>query len=124
MNYIEFQKFSTVKHSTVSTYEAVYLIGGYIYGGYSSSNISRFSNNVWSHAGDLVHARYQAGAITHGSQTMVIGGCAKRTNIDISTEIWNLDQGDFKLIEPTLPYCSHYHQVGIWLVEPDFCSKK
>ena len=117
-------------HATVSTNAGVYVVGGQTEGSQTDrylTSISRFSDDKWSQAGNLVQGRYEVGAITHGTQTMIIGGCASScvpNDSCLATEVWNLDDGDFKIIEPRLPYCAYYQLVGTWLVDLDFCSKK
>ena len=43
---------------------------------------------------------------------------------DIPTEVWNFNNGDNKLIQPTLPKNQYYLGIGLYLVDANFCKRQ
>ena len=39
------------------------------------------------------------------------------------TEVWKLENGNNKLIQPTLPDGTYYRGTALYVVEKDFCKK-
>ena len=39
------------------------------------------------------------------------------------TEVWNLENGNSKIIEPTLPRWYYAFGIGLYPVDPNFCQK-
>ena len=42
---------------------------------------------------------------------------------DVPTEVWNISNGDNKIIQPTLPKNKYAYGIGLYLVDSDFCQK-
>ena len=67
-------QFRIAYYATASTDESVLIIGGFTGG---SPNIiltiAEYKNGSWKNIGNLVQARYDHGAITSGSVTMIVG---------------------------------------------------
>jgi len=62
-------------YATASTTESVLIIGGFTNDSPShSSTIAEYRNGSWKIVWNLAQARYDHGAITSGSITMVVGG--------------------------------------------------
>ena len=67
--------FRIAYYATAATIDSVYIIGGGTGGSpYRTSTIAEYKDNNWKAVGTLAQARYQHGAITSGSTTMVVGG--------------------------------------------------
>ena len=43
---------------------------------------------------------------------------------DVPTEVWNFNNGDNKLIQPTLPGSKYCLGIGLYLVDANFCKKE
>ena len=70
---VEYLILRRVSHySTVSTSDAVYVIGGK----YTRSTIAQFQNGQWNELEDLATGRYRHGSILVDDKTIVIGGAS------------------------------------------------
>ena len=119
-------------YSTASTSEAAYIIGGL----YTRKIIAQFKNDAWSQFGTLAKGRAWHGSISLGSEFMVIGGESSDGRLvyfknifgyksffsDKETEIWNVIDGNNKIINPTLPDYDYAWGIGLYLVPYDFCT--
>ena len=70
--------FRIASYATASTAESIYIIGGVHHwkGDLNSvtSNIVEYKNGNWEKVGNLANPRWNLGAITSGSLTMIVGG--------------------------------------------------
>ena len=66
---------SIAHYTSVSTLDSIFIMGGKVDWG-NSGTIAQFKGRIWSLVGDLKIARQGPSAISHGSQTLVIGGTA------------------------------------------------
>ena len=55
--------------------DSIFIIGGRV-DYQNSATIARFNGQIWSLAGNLKYGRQLASAISHGSQTLIVGGIA------------------------------------------------
>ena len=83
--------------------------------------IAQYKNDEWSLYGNLQKARSVHGSITYISETMIVGGWTNDNSAE--TEIWNVTNGDNRIIDPTLPGNNYAVGIGLYLVPVDFCSK-
>merc|ERR1712176_417329 len=83
-------------YSTANSPDTAYIIGGI----YTKNLVAEFRNDQWALLDDLNTGRYLHGFITVGTQTMIVGGPPTHENIE--TEVWGLENGDNKVINPTL----------------------
>ena len=58
------------QYSTANSPEAAYIIGGI----YTEYLVAEFRNGRWARLKDLAKGKYGHGAITVGTQTMIVGG--------------------------------------------------
>ena len=100
--------------------DAVYIIGGYI-GGTATDIVAEFKNDQWRRLANLNRERMGHGSITIEGQTMIIGGNGPHITID--TEVWELENGNNKIIKPALPQWHYAVGVALYAVEKDFCKK-
>lgn len=63
-------------YASISTNDAVYIIGGTIDGhpGTQTSKIVKYDKHGWAHVNDLAYRRYSLEAIKYNGRVMVIGG--------------------------------------------------
>ena len=117
-------------YSTVNSPDAAYIIGG----SYTLNVVAEFRNDQWTQLDDLHKGRHSHGSITIGAQTMIVGGYSQKwvmilpyyfdyEDFDFflssETEVWELENGENKVITPTLSY--HYG-IGLYAVDFNFCS--
>ena len=70
--------FSIAHYTSVSTLDSIFVLGGKV-DWHNSAKIAQFKDQIWSYVGDLKIARQGPSAISHGSQTLIIGGTATST---------------------------------------------
>ena len=67
------QLFRIFGYSTVSTFDSVFIIGGFHW--WASSSIVKFTEDeVWEHVGNLQYDRHGHNSVLFGSLIFVIGG--------------------------------------------------
>jgi len=105
-------------YSTTQTLDAVYIIGGV----YTKNIVAQFKNDQWRRLADLNQGRFGHNSITIGGQTMTIGGYFNGRT-PLVTEVWELENGNDKLIQPTLTDHDYAWGIALYAVEKDFCKK-
>merc|ERR1712136_493569 len=95
-------------YSAASTETAAYIIGGMFHvnpaGDNSNDMIARFKDDQWSYYGKLHRGRSGQGSITVGDYTMILGGYSGESKEPpVQTEVWTLDSGGNRFINPELP---------------------
>merc|ERR1719197_165069 len=105
-------------YSTTQTLDAVYIIGGL----YTKKIVAQFKNDQWRRLADLNQGRERHGSITIGGETMIIGG-RFNDKTPLVTEVWKLENGNNKTIEPTLPDNDYRFGIALYVVDKDFCKK-
>ena len=122
-------------YSTANTPDASYIIGG----AYIPNLVAEFRNDQWNQLDDLNKGRNYHGSITVGTRTMIVGGYGGTIGerwvmilsyyfgsegsdffFSFETEVWELDMGDNKVINPSLSYYSM--GIGLYAVDYNFCS--
>ena len=127
-----FTLFSRIsQYSTANNPDAAYIIGGY----YTQNLVAEFKNDQWTQLDDLNKGRSYHGSITVGAQTMIVGGYSGKWVIilpyyfgyqkfnfflSLETEVWELENGNNKVITPTLTYYAYGN--GLYAVDFNFCS--
>ena len=129
--------FSYISHySTAHSSDAAYIIGGFNTPD-PESRVFAFRDDQWNQLDNLNKGRDGHGSITVGSQTMIVGGYFSsgyewviilRYNfgygdsdfLRFETEVWELENGNNKVITPTLS--GYYDGVGLYAVHFNFCS--
>ena len=125
-------------YSTTQTLDAVYIIGGY----YTKYIVAEFKNDQWRRLANLNRGRSHHGSITIGGQTMTIGGYFDNQTLvklfsgkwmtknlfkslfsPLVTEVWEFENGNSKIIQPTLPDDHYLAGIALYVVENDFCKK-
>ena len=107
-------------YSATQTSDAVYVIGGR----FTNNIVAEFKNDQWRRLGFLNQPREGHGSITVDGQTMIIGGVEYDHYIPMVTEVWELENGNNKISEPTLPYFfSYLYGMALYIVDKDFCKK-
>ena len=119
------------EYSATQSPDAAYIIGGR----YTQNLVAEFKNDQWRQLDDLNKGRLSHGSITIGTQTMIVGGNAQKWGMILSycfgyedsdfflsfeTEVWELENGNNKVITPTLSY--YYYGIGLYAVDFNFCS--
>ena len=120
--------------------DAVYIIGGI----YTQDIVAEFKNDQWHRLANLNQGRNVHGSMTIGGQTMIIGGRSDNQTLVYShnfsanvwkhflskslfsplvTEIWQLENGNNKIIDPALPDNDYVGGIALYVVEKDFCQK-
>ena len=74
-------------YATASVAEKVYIIGGTELGLPHEKRIAEYSDDEWREYGSLSTGRYVNTAITHNSETMIIGGYSSSW---VFTNIWEI----------------------------------
>ena len=100
-------------YSTANSPDAAYIIGGW----YTANLVAEFRNDQWAQLDDLNRGRSHHGSITVGTRTMIVGGW---NGNGFETEVWELENGDNKVITPTLG--GYYTGIGLYAVDFNFCS--
>ena len=124
--------FRRISHfSTAHSPDAAYIIGGY----HTPNLVAEFRNDQWAQLDDLNKGRSYHGSITVGAQTMIVGGYSGKWVIilpyyfgyqkfnfflSLETEVWELENGNNKVITPTLT--NYNDAVGLYAVDFYFCS--
>ena len=82
---------SITGYASISTHNAVYIIGGWDYGyvdkwmvPYRQTSIIAKYQNGWEHVNDLMTARGNADAIQYNGKIMVIGGRNRDLGFEVS----------------------------------------
>ena len=105
-------------YSVSSTNQAAFFIGGSD-GSALLSVIAKYENDNWSLHGNLKRRRVGHGSIISGTATIVIGG---GTNGGTETEVWDFNNGDSKMVDPTPPNWHVIYGVGLYLVPSGYCN--
>ena len=107
---------------------------------YTKDIVAEFKNDQWLQLANLNQGRYGHGSITIGGQAMIIGGYFNGQTLvklfsaiewknllqslfsPLVTEVWEFDNGNDKIIEPTLPDWHYSYGIALYVVEQDFCK--
>ena len=76
MKVVIIKSLSISDYASISTCDAVFIIGGLSNRVVPLTTIARYQNDGWEHIGDLIIARSGFGAIKYGPQYYIIGGNA------------------------------------------------
>ena len=107
-------------YSTASTSGAAYIIGGS--NDIIADIIAEFKNDTWRLLGRLANARQEHGSVSLGDEIMIIGGGTYGVS-SMGTEVWNVIDENYKLINPSLPnYKYRGGGIGLYIVPFNFCT--
>merc|ERR1712227_122050 len=76
-------------------------------------------NYQWRRLADLNVGRFSHGSIIIGGQTMIIGGVSWGQT-PLFTEVWKLENGNNKIIQPFLPDEVYAYGIALYVVDKDF----
>ena len=118
-------------YSTANSPDAAYIIGGR-----STPNlVAEFKDDQWARLDDLNKGRSYHGSITVGTRTMIVGGYwttwvmiwpynfsyeDSDFFISIETEVWELENGNNKVMTPILH--DYSYGIGLYAIDFNFCS--
>ena len=118
------------EYATANSPDAAYIIGGY-----TRNLVAEFKNDQWTQLDDLNKGRLGHGSITVGARTMIVGGYYEKWVmilpnefgdedsdflLSFETEVWELANGNNKIITPTLS--NHHLGIGLYAVDFNYCS--
>ena len=123
-------------YATTSTEFSTYIFGGRDDIGYDLDTVAQY-NNGWYLAGTLSQKRSESGAVSIGSQTMILGGNSENDKYErvgkslvitfifsLTSEIWDTKLFEVSLTEPTLESYQWAQHIVMFAVESDFCKKQ
>ena len=81
-----------------------------------------YKDGEWHQRDNLNQGRRGSRAITIGAQTMIIGGNDLNSQ-NIQTEIWELDDEVYNIIQPNLTNDAYAWGLALFEVDANFCKK-
>ena len=84
-----------------------------------------YKDGEWHQRDNLNQGRMGSRAITIGAQTMIIGGQdgVPVNSQSMQTEIWELDDEVYNIIQPNLPNDAYAWGLALFEVDANFCKK-
>ena len=108
-------------YSSVSSSDAVFIIGGFNGGDPYDSTVAKFTDYNWYKIGELNTGRYSHSSVSHNGITITLGGFSRAYD-DVNTEFWDFDLSEGQEVGPELPRGDYSYGTALFLVELDFCT--